>query len=348
MEMDDIELHQIIQKRLHNCLIIIAILGLLLKKAIHPIVSSLSMLTLMNRAHFRYNMVEQGLIKEKVFSFWLNRHPDDLNGGEIVFGGVDPKHFKGEHTYVPITRKGYWQVTKKHFHWKLIPCLCAAGCSAIADSGTSLLTGPTAIITEINHAIGAEGIVSAECKEIIAEYGRMILELLIAQTQPQKICSQIGLCVFDGVEYVSTGIKSVVQEKPSGDEDVLCTACELAVVWIQNRLRENQTEEQILNYVNELCERLPSPMGESIVDCNSVSSMPTVSFNIGNKIFDLTADQYIVKSGEGAIAVCISGFSAFDVPPPRGPLWILGDVFMGAYHTVFDFGNEQIGFAETA
>lgn len=55
-------------------------------------------------------MIEQGLVKDPVFSFWLNRKPEEEEGGEIVFGGVDPAPFKGKHTYVPVTRKGYWQV----------------------------------------------------------------------------------------------------------------------------------------------------------------------------------------------------------------------------------------------
>lgn len=43
--------------------------------------------------------------------------------------------------------------------------------------------------------------------------------------------------------------------------------------------------------VLQLCDRLPSPMGESAVDCGSLSSMPTVSFTIGGRKFDLTPEQ---------------------------------------------------------
>ena len=59
---------------------------------------------------FRYGMLQQGLVSQPVFSFWLNRDPKSKIGGEIVFGGVDWRHFLGEHTFVPITPNGYWQV----------------------------------------------------------------------------------------------------------------------------------------------------------------------------------------------------------------------------------------------
>lgn len=60
-------------------------------------------------------MVNQSLVKEPVFSFWLNRNIQGEQGGEIVFGGVDPNHFDGKHTYVPVTQKGYWQVSSPKF-----------------------------------------------------------------------------------------------------------------------------------------------------------------------------------------------------------------------------------------
>jgi len=52
------------------------------------------------------------------------------------------------------------------------------------------------------------------------------------------------------------GIESVVDmnvgKSSGGLHDAMCAACEMAVVWMQNQLKRNQTEERILNYANEV------------------------------------------------------------------------------------------------
>ena len=45
------------------------------------------------------SMVDQGLVPEPVFSFWLNRNNPAGPGGELVLGGVDPSHYTGEHVW---------------------------------------------------------------------------------------------------------------------------------------------------------------------------------------------------------------------------------------------------------
>ena len=129
-------------------------------------------------------------MQEDTFSFWLNWDPQATDGGEIVYGGFDKRHFKGQHTYASITQKGYWQFEMGEF---LIGYqstgFCEAGYAAIVDSGTSLIAGPMTIVTEINHATGVEGIVSQECKEVVFQYGKMIWDHLISRIQPDTVCS---------------------------------------------------------------------------------------------------------------------------------------------------------------
>lgn len=54
------------------------------------------------------------------------------------------------------------------------------------------------------------------------------------------------------------GIESVVDESAGKSHgalrDAMCSTCEMTVVWMQNQLRQNQTQERILNYVNEVCD----------------------------------------------------------------------------------------------
>ncbi|NXE52395.1 CATD protein, partial [Casuarius casuarius] len=90
----------------------------------------------------------------------------------------------------------------------------------------------------------------------------------------------------------------------------------------------------------------PLIKGQYVIPCDKVSSLPAVTLTLGGKPYQLTGDQYVFKVSAQGETICLSGFSGLDVPPPGGPLWILGDVFIGPYYTVFDRDNNSVGFAK--
>lgn len=82
--------------------------------------------------------------------------------------------------------------------------------------------------------------------------------------------------------------------------------------------------------------------GLAIIDCETIDKLPTVVFNVRGAQFRLKPEDYIDQVDEYGETVCMSGFEGLD-----DKLWILGDVFIRQFYSVFDYENSRIGLAKS-
>jgi len=90
--------------------------------------------------------------------------------------------------------------------------------------------------------------------------------------------------------------------------------------------------------INQLYSKLPSLKR----DCSNMHEFPALTFQLGDMNFDIEPQYYIEKKRDD----CFFTFMSLDVPAPRGPLFILGDMFHRKFYTTYDHGDKpRLGFA---
>jgi len=99
------------------------------------------------------NAIAQGVLDEPVFGFFLG----DLADGELSIGGVDSSRFVGDFHNVNLLSATYWEIIvgSIQFKSKTSKHTLSDHTSAIVDSGTSLITGPSKDIKSFAKSIGA-------------------------------------------------------------------------------------------------------------------------------------------------------------------------------------------------
>lgn len=101
--------------------------------------------------------------------------------------------------------------------------------------------------------------------------------------------------------------------------------------------------------VNQILEQT----GKVAEDCSNIDQLKSVTFEIvtdaaggaGRASYTMSPNDYILKVNDNGKTECFDGIYAMDMPAQYGKMFILGDVFLAKYLTVFDVANQRVGIA---
>lgn len=89
-------------------------------------------------------------------------------------------------------------------------------------------------------------------------------------------------------------------------------------------------------------------------DCKDYHLGGNLTFVFGGEEYDLNTDEHVFQSQVMGVSSCRALMMPIDIPEPQylikfiiysGPLWIIGDIFMQKYYTVFNRDDNTVGFA---
>jgi len=101
-----------------------------------------------------------------------------------------------------------------------------------------------------------------------------------------------------------------------------------------------------MDLLNAALGAVPTGSGAAVFAvCPANNTLPNIIVTLGTTQFVLTQADYVLQENLFGYTECLSGFLGIDLPASVGPLYILGDVFIRKHYSIFDYGNNRMGFA---
>jgi len=95
----------------------------------------------------------------------------------------------------------------------------------------------------------------------------------------------------------------------------------------------------------EILDPLVAAVGEVASDCSNVSTLPTITFEIDNHLYELSSTDYILQVEQFGNVQCLMGIMSMATPPGFDYV-IVGDVFFRRFPPFFNLEDNTVTFFE--
>lgn len=110
--------------------------------------------------------------------------------------------------------------------------------------------------------------IRAECSSFIAQYGKIIISLLVNGVDPAKVCRTIGQCPKTKITQVIKPIPvpepEVVIDTPEKTSSFECSLCVYVGEFVKDLLKSNKTDTQVVKELELVCNAFPTALSQQV------------------------------------------------------------------------------------
>ncbi|CAG5121767.1 unnamed protein product, partial [Candidula unifasciata] len=101
---------------------------------------------------------------------------------------------------------------------------------------------------------------SQQCVIMVETYEPLVVQLLIGELQPEKLCKVLSFCPpskHEALPHVAAPVLKMAAPEVGKQKTELCALCESVTLLLENILKENATQAEIVSALDKVCDLLP-------------------------------------------------------------------------------------------